>query len=73
MSADEQLRQEWDIFGRPGGYEAPGEQELRDLTDARHRKRGEKAQRKRLKRNRQLAPDGVMVLQAVLCVTVLQP
>ena len=53
MSANEQLRQDWDLFGRGDGYEAPDEQELRDLADPRNRKRGEKTQRARLKRSRQ--------------------
>ena len=52
--ADEALKLAWDVLGRPDGYEAPSEQEMRDLTDARNRGRGQKAQRKRLKRNRQL-------------------
>ena len=53
MDVEEQLRQEWRLLGRPAGYEAPPVQELRDLADSRHRKRGQKAQRARLKRNRQ--------------------
>ncbi len=53
MTADEQLQQDWDLFGRADGYEAAEEQELRDLADPRHRKRGQKTQRARLKRNRQ--------------------
>lgn len=53
MSADELLQQEWESFGRPDGYVAPDEQEVADLSDPRNRKRGEKTQRKRLKRSRQ--------------------
>ena len=53
LDSNEALRQEWMLFGRPGGYEAPSEKELRDLANRRHRKRGEQEQRKRLKRNRQ--------------------
>ena len=53
MDVEEQLRQEWQLFGRPDGYEAPAEQEERDLSDSRNRRRGQKAQRARLKRNRQ--------------------
>ena len=54
----------WSVFGRADGYEAPGEQELRDLTDARNRGRGQKAQHKRLKRNRQLLERERAVEQA---------
>ena len=50
---DAELKLAWGVFGRPDGYEAPTEQETRDLGDARNRARGMKAQRKRLKRNRQ--------------------
>ena len=53
MSADEQLQQDWECFGRPEGYEAASEQEVRDLADRRDCKRGEATQRKRLKRSRQ--------------------
>ena len=53
MSANEQLQQDWEVHGRAAGYEPPGEQELRDLSDPRSRKRGEQTQRARLKRNRQ--------------------
>ena len=53
MSADEQLRQDWEVFGRADGYDSPKEQELRDLADRRNRKRGEETQRARIKRNRQ--------------------
>jgi len=60
MTADEQqLRQDWEVFGRPDGYEGPVPQEQDDLDDPRHRKRGEQTRRKRLKRNRQqLEPRG---------------
>ena len=59
MTADEQLRQDWEVFGRPDGYDAPAPQEQSDLSDPRNRKRGEQARRKRLKRNRQqLEPRG---------------
>ena len=51
---DEELKLAWSVFGRADGYEVPGKQELRDLADAKNRGRGQKAQRKRLKRNRQL-------------------
>ena len=53
MTADEQLQQVWNCFGRADGYEAADEQEIRDLNDPRNRKRGEKTQRARIKRNRQ--------------------
>ena len=52
-SADVALRLEWEVLGRAAGYDAPTAQELSDLADPRHRKRGEKAQRKRIKRCRQ--------------------
>ena len=48
---DAELQQEWRILGKPGGYEAPGEQELQDLADSRNRKRGEREQKRRLKAN----------------------
>ena len=54
LSADEELQREWEVFGRPELYEAPAVQELRDLASSRHRSRGERERRKRLKRNRQL-------------------
>ena len=54
MSADELLKQDWMLLGRSAGYEAPSKQESRDLADPRNRMRGKKAQRARLKRNRQL-------------------
>ena len=33
MTADEQLRQDWEVFGRPDGYDAPEPQEQSDLGD----------------------------------------
>lgn len=53
MDPDELLRQDWESMGRVDDYESQPEQESRDITDRRHRKRGEQAQSKRLKRNRQ--------------------
>ena len=50
---NEELKLAWAVLGRADGYEAPTEQETRDLADARNRGRGQKAQRKRIKRNRQ--------------------
>ena len=52
MSADE-LRQDWEVFGRPEGYESAKEPELKALSDPRHRKRGELMQGARIKRSRQ--------------------
>ena len=54
LSADEELQRDWEAFGRQELYEVPTEQELRDLISSRHRSRGERERRKRLKRNRQL-------------------
>ena len=54
LSADEELQREWQAFGRSELYEEPTEQELRDIGSSRHRSRGERSRRKRLKRNRQL-------------------
>ena len=48
---DAELQQAWRILGKPGGYDAPGEQELQDLADSRNRKRGEREQKRRLKAN----------------------
>ena len=45
---DDELRQRWDALGRVDRYEAPGEQELRDLADLRNRGRGIRTQRQRL-------------------------
>jgi len=42
------------MIGKLGGYDPPGEQELKDLADPRHRKRGEREQKRRLKANWQL-------------------
>ena len=47
---NEALQAAWEEHGRPGLYEAPGEQEWRGLLDPRHRRRGEHAQRQRLER-----------------------
>ena len=54
LSADEELQHDWEVFGKPELYEAPTEQELRDIDSSRHRSRGERARRKRLQRNRKL-------------------
>ena len=50
QGGDEALRAAWEEFGRQDLYNAPVEQELRDLGDLRHRRRGERSQRRRLKR-----------------------
>ena len=40
------------MLGRPSGYDAPKEQELKDLSDSRNRKRGEREQQRRNERRR---------------------
>ena len=44
---DAELQQAWRILGKPGGYDAPDEQELQDLADPRNRKRGEREQKRK--------------------------
>jgi hypothetical protein len=47
---NEALQAAWEDFGRSELYEAPDEQELKDLRDPRSRRRGEHTQRLRLER-----------------------
>ena len=36
MTPDEQLKQDWEVFGRADGYDAPDDQELRSCTVLRY-------------------------------------
>ena len=50
VDGDTALEKACQALGRPALYEEADSQEVRDLADSRHRKRGEKARNKRLKR-----------------------
>ena len=51
---DTELQHAWKRLGRPSGYDAPGEQELKDLASNHNQKRGERQKKRRLKANWQL-------------------
>ena len=63
---DTELQHAWKRLGRPSGYDAPGEQELKDLASNHNQKRGERQKKRRLKANWQLLelwghlPEGVV-------------
>ena len=48
---DTELQHAWKRLGRPSGYDAPGEQELKDLASNHNQKRGERQKKRRLKAN----------------------
>ena len=59
--------------GLPERYEGPGTQELKDLADPRNRSRGEREQRKRLKRGWQQLERETTSAEAAETETVLGP
>jgi hypothetical protein len=70
---DAELQHAWTMEGLPERYEGPGTQELKDLADPRNRGRGEREQRKRLKRGWQQLERETTSTEAAETETVLGP
>ena len=48
---DAALQHAWTVLGLPERYDPPDEQEIKDLADRRHQKRGERKRKRRLEAN----------------------